>query len=149
MKPVHAATAVTAIALFWAGMVFGVSFLATLAKFSAPSLTLPVALDVGRHTFSWLYRAEWALALLLAPALFAFGFSFLRAAAFGILVAIIAMQALWLLPALSARTDIIQSGGVPPPSMLHLISVTAEVSKLALLLLTGGLALRALIRAAK
>lgn len=35
----------------WVGMLLGVSFLATLAKFVAPSLTLPVALDVDRRTF--------------------------------------------------------------------------------------------------
>jgi hypothetical protein len=37
--------------LLWAGLSAGVAFLATPAKFMAPSLSLPVALDVGRHTF--------------------------------------------------------------------------------------------------
>jgi hypothetical protein len=43
--------ALSALALVWAGTLFGVSFLATPVKFLAPSLTLPVALDVGRQTF--------------------------------------------------------------------------------------------------
>ena len=36
------------VATFWFALVIGVSFLATTAKFLAPSLTLPVALDVGQ-----------------------------------------------------------------------------------------------------
>lgn len=43
-----AANAATAcVALFWAGMLAGVSFLATPVKFEAASLSLPVALEVG------------------------------------------------------------------------------------------------------
>src|SRR5665648_1182454 len=53
------------IAAVWIGMLVGVSFLATPAKFLAPSLTLPVALDVGRHTFSVFNRVEWAFSVVL------------------------------------------------------------------------------------
>jgi hypothetical protein len=57
--------------LLWAGLSVGVAFLATPVKFLAPSLTLPAALDVGRHTFSLYNRAE--LALLVALILLASG----------------------------------------------------------------------------
>lgn len=59
----------SAACLVWAGVVIGVSFLATPAKFLAPTLTLPVALYVGRHTFGVLRPVEiaWAaLTLVLA-----------------------------------------------------------------------------------
>lgn len=49
------------VALVWAGMVLGVSFLATAAKFLVPSLPRPVALDVGRHTFQVFGWVEMAL----------------------------------------------------------------------------------------
>ena len=55
----NAAAGALILATFWAGIVIGVSFIATIAKFDAPSLTLPVALDVGRHTFAPLARIEW------------------------------------------------------------------------------------------
>lgn len=45
------------------------AFLATPAKFLAPSLPLAVALDVGRHTFQVYNRVE----LLLLMALVALG----------------------------------------------------------------------------
>jgi hypothetical protein len=35
----------------WSGLLIGVSFVATPARFLAPSLQLPQALDVGRWTF--------------------------------------------------------------------------------------------------
>src|SRR5690606_9509596 len=58
-----AAVVVLAVAsLVWIGALLGVSFLATPVKFLAPSLTLPVALDVGRQTFHWLNRVEIVLA---------------------------------------------------------------------------------------
>lgn len=46
-----AAMSVAIVSLVWAGMIVGVSGLATPAKFVAPSLNLPIALEVGRVTF--------------------------------------------------------------------------------------------------
>ena len=41
--------------LIWAGIIFGVSLLATPAKFLAPDLSLTEALQVGRVTFRVLF----------------------------------------------------------------------------------------------
>jgi hypothetical protein len=58
---------ILAIALLWCGLLLGVSFLATPAKFMAPSLSLVVALDVGRQTFAVMNKVEWLfVAVLLA-----------------------------------------------------------------------------------
>ncbi len=122
-------------ALVWAGMVLGVSFLATPAKFLAPSLPLPVALDVGRHTFRVFGRVEVALAALLG----------LRAAtarptrpldlAPGLMVL---AQALWLRPRLEVRMQQVMDGRVVPrSSRLHLVYVASETAKLAALLALG------------
>ncbi len=148
MTFLYALTATAAVSCFWLGLVFGVSFLATLAKFRASSLTRPVALDVGRHTFRWLGRAEWAVAALLAIALILSGLQPLRTTAFLLLIVVLLAQALWLLPALSARIEVIQSGGTPPPSPLHFYSVAGEAAKLVLLLFIAGAALGDLARLA-
>jgi hypothetical protein len=60
----------SALALLWAGMLIGVSFLATPAKFLAPSLILPVALDVGRQTFGLFSLVEIVFASILVAAAF-------------------------------------------------------------------------------
>jgi hypothetical protein len=54
------------LAWVWMGIVIGVSFLATPIKFTADSLTRPVALDVGRATFNALGYLELALTVTLA-----------------------------------------------------------------------------------
>ena len=119
----------------WAGIVIGVSFIATIAKFSAPSLTRPVALDVGAHTFAMLSRIEWGLAAALALFILAAGLTRLRLFLLIAIVAILAGEALWIYPQLSARTALVIAGQPLPPSPLHAFSVVAESSKVLLLAL--------------
>jgi len=129
----HRADRDHAIALVWAGMVLGVSFVATPAKFLAPSLPLPIAIDVGRHTFRTFGRIELALMVLFGlraevsarPLALVPGF-------------IVLAQALWLRPRLGARTQSIIEGGVAPPSSkLHFAYVACEAVKLSVLLVLG------------
>jgi hypothetical protein len=47
--------------ILYAGILLGISFLATPIKFLVPLLTLPVALDIGRITFHALIKLEWFL----------------------------------------------------------------------------------------
>src|SRR5690606_31320182 len=145
MKSNYAVAALAAIACGWIGLVLGVSFLATVAKFNAPSLTLPVALDVGRHTFAPLARTEWALALLLGASLVFGALTPFRVAVLAVIAAILLGQALWLLPALDARVDTIMGGGTPQPSSLHLAFIAGETVKLLLLLSLAASAFRHLL----
>ena len=134
------------VAVLWAGLLLGVSFLATPVKFLAPSLSLPVALDVGRQTFMVFNWVEVALALLLI-ALTAGGtpLRWIRAIAVTIAL-IVAMQTLWLLPLLDDRVQVILDGSTPPPSALHMIYAAADTLKLVLLGLIGGMVFRELLR---
>lgn len=128
-------------AIIWLGMLLGVSFLATPVKFQAPSLDLPVALEVGRVTFAAFAKVEWGLALLLAIAVV-----FPRAPRAKILVAAIAglivvLQALWLLPVLDARVEAVIAGRPMPPSIHHMLYAVTEAVKAAALALVALLAL--------
>ena len=51
----------------WIGLLVGVCFIATPAKFQAQSLSLPVALDVGRSTFAIWNNVEWILIAFVVP----------------------------------------------------------------------------------
>ncbi len=51
--------------VLWIGLLIGASFLATPAKFLAPSLSRAAALDVGRHTFAIFNKVEWLPAATL------------------------------------------------------------------------------------
>jgi hypothetical protein len=128
-------------AALWFGMLAGVSFLATPAKFMAPSLTLPVALDVGRHTFLVFNRTEWLLsAVVLGLALLGPRHR-LGLAGAAIAIVLVAAETLWLLPSLDARVASIIAGEPPAPSSLHMLYIVCEAAKLvALLLIVAGAA---------
>ncbi len=135
-------TAFGALILLWAGVLIGVSFLAAPAKFAAPSLGLPVAMDVGRQEFGTLNLVEIGIALG-ALALAALARPARRVwLGLGIAALIVAAQSVWLLPLLDARAALIIQGQTPPPSPWHTLYVLAEVLKLLALLVTGWLALR-------
>jgi hypothetical protein len=115
------------LALIWLGLVIGVSFVATPVKFTAPSLDLPTALEVGRVTFRLLARIEWLLALVLVASTWG---RRQRLPWSGVVVlAIVVIEASWLLPSLGARTDAIRSGATPPESSLHTVFIAAELLK--------------------
>ncbi|MBP7817870.1 MAG: hypothetical protein KA085_17270 [Phenylobacterium sp.] len=123
--------------LLWAGLTLGVAFLATPAKFLAPSLSLTVALDVGRQTFHLYNRVEIGLLLGLV------GLGAISTPprgwwlALAVPAGVILTQSLWLLPRLDARVAAIIAGAVPPPSPLHVIYIAAEGLKTLWLLAFG------------
>jgi hypothetical protein len=123
----------------WAGLALGVGFLATPAKFLAPSLSLPVALDVGRRTFRVYNRVELVLAAVLILSGLWAGARRRLAVMLSVPVLVVVTETLWLLPALDVRTAAVVAGAAPPGSDLHGLYIAAEAVK-ALWLLVFGLA---------
>ena len=131
--------AILILTLIWLGLLLGVSFVATPVKFMAPSLSLPVALDVGRQTFAVLNLVE----LVFVTVLLLFSFAnrqYLLISLALAMAALVVAQWLWLLPVLDSRVEIILQGGTPPPSILHLVYITVEGIKLLLLIALSMLA---------
>ena len=133
--------------LIWAGMILGVSFVATPAKFLAPSLALPVALDVGRHTFSTFAKVEWTLAFGCAALATASDNRRRALAVSAMLVVLLAVQAYVLIPDLDRRVGLYLAGQPPPRSPLHIVYVAIELAKIAVLL-TGAMLCRSAADAA-
>ncbi|MCG8504783.1 MAG: DUF4149 domain-containing protein [Sphingomonadales bacterium] len=128
----------TVISLVWAGAVLGVSFIATPIKFRAPMLDRPTAFDVGRVTFLFFEKVEWALAILLILLILGAGPQSVPVVYGLIVVVIVALQVLWLTPKLVRRAVMLSSGEVPPESSAHRIFVILEAIKLICLILFGG-----------
>ncbi|HLI47947.1 MAG TPA: DUF4149 domain-containing protein [Chthonomonas sp.] len=132
--------AVVLLPIYWAGMLVGVSFLATLAKFQAPSLTMPVALDVGRATFHLFNRVEWGCALALwMLVLFSRKRLRFRLPLVLLLLGLLALQTFWLLPGMDARIELLFRGQ-PLPSQgldLHQIYFYSDILKVILLFWLG------------
>ena len=121
----------------WFGMTGAISLLEAPVKFTAPLLTRPVALDVGRVVFQALNQAELVALIVL---LILVRVSGLARAAWGwvsVLTLIMLMQSIWLLPELAERAQMIASGTEPPQSATHAIYAVLELIKLGILLSFG------------
>jgi hypothetical protein len=128
----------TLISGVWAGLIIGVSFLATLVKFRAQSLTMPVALDVGAHTFTALVRVEWIF-VVMTVVLWSVARPVRSHSIIHLVqIALFVMEAFWLLPILEARAQVVIGGGSAEPSYAHIIFVAFEVIRVILLLISGA-----------
>ncbi len=114
---------IAAILFVWTGVLLGVSFIATPAKFLAPSLPMAQALDVGRWTFHVLSLVEWgfaaASATLLVTAWRTGKVHGSIVALIAVVVLVMAAETFALRPLLDARVLQIMTGESVPPSPLH------------------------------
>lgn len=118
------------LAAVWLGIVIGVSFMATPIKFTAPSLSLMTALEVGRVTFRLLSQVEWGLAAMMVVVLATAAERRTDVLMAALAVAVIVLlQSTWLLPALARKTDAIASAISASPSSLHQVFVGMEAFK--------------------
>lgn len=124
-------------------MTVGISLIETPARFSAATITRPIALDVGRAVFAALNKAELAALVILLILVRVSG----RAAKLwtfcGALALIVIAQSVWLLPELAQRTEMIINGAEPPASYAHAIYSSLELIKIGVLLYFGFYSLQA------
>lgn len=119
----------------WMGLIIALSFIEAPLKFTAPGITTPLGLGIGRLVFTALAIAGAVLLIALTAAAFArpresrTGFVVLGATWLTVIV-----QSLVIRPLLNARTDVILAGGDPGESWLHYGYIVAEVVLLALLI---------------
>lgn len=132
--------------VLWLGALIGVSFLATPVKFQAASLNLPTALEVGRVTFAFFIRIEWAFWALLALSIAIGVWRPWRWVWCLLLAALLSLQTGWLLPILDARVGAIIAGAQPPASNHHIVYIAIEGAKALLLF---ALSVTALVQLAR
>ncbi len=119
------------------GLIAGVSFLATIAKFQAESLSLGQLLEVGHHTFHWLQTAEaWLLPTLALLCIMA-GRAYWRIGATVVLAVVWGVQHWVLMPVLDQRTLAVIGGTEVPASSHHIVFAALEGVKLLVLLAAG------------
>lgn len=129
------------VCFLWAGVTIGVSIIATPVRFTALSITRPIALDVGRVVFAALNKAELALLVALLVVVRVAGLARQWWGICAFLTLVVLAQGVWLIPELAARTDIVIAGGEPPPSYAHAIYSSLELAKIGSLLFFGFSAL--------
>ena len=133
---------VSLVCWLWAGVVLGVSFIATPAKFLAPSLSLPDALEVGRATFYVLRWIECGFVVLLIAALLITFANIKLNVWFSIIAVILCLLVNYvgLQPALDERTKLIIAGEAITQSSQHKAYIVIEMIKLIALMVAGWFA---------
>jgi hypothetical protein len=137
--------ALAAILFVWAGLLLGVSFVATPAKFLAPSLPMAQALDVGRWTFHVLTRIEWGFVLLTAVLLVMAWRSARLGSVAGLIAcvaAVLAVESFVLRPLLDERVLRIMAGEAVPPTIWHDVYIALEAIRLVLITAAAVVAIR-------
>ncbi|MBV8550565.1 MAG: hypothetical protein JOY54_04640 [Acidobacteriaceae bacterium] len=121
----------------WAGIIIGVSLIATPVKFQAPSLTMPVGVEIGRYTFRLLARVELCLLIASIVAASVAQPRWITTVVLALVIVECALQRYWLLPVLDDRVSQILAGGTPSFSIHHRLCAVIEAIKAALLI-TGA-----------
>lgn len=130
----------------WAGAIIGVSFIATPVKFQAPSLTVPVGLEVGRYTFRLFARVElWFLIVAIVTSAFARPQS-ITAVAIALVAVQLLLQRIWLLPVLDDRVSHILAGAPVTFATSHWLYAVFEAVKSALLIAATAIECRVWLR---
>ena len=132
IRPLYACVA---LAFMWAGLSLGGTLIAAPAKFEAPNLPLPLALEVGRAQFFWVGIAEYCLGLVMALLLL-LGTG-RRRFLFLIPLVLLIIQRAVLMPVLDAQTMNVIAGAPVPDRLLHRIYIVLEISKFLSLLVFG------------
>ena len=125
------------ICFLWVGITIGVSMIATPVRFTAATITRPIALDVGRVVFAALNKAELVALVILLIVVRTSGRAAKLWAFCGVLALIVIAQSAWLTPELAERTQMIINGVEPPRSYAHAIYSSLELIKIGLLMYLG------------
>lgn len=118
-------------------MNIGVTMIATPARFTAGTITRPIALDVGREVFAALNNAELATLVILLIVIRASGAAARLWSVAAALALIVIAQSAWLGPELADRTQMIIDGIEPARSYAHALYSMLEILKITLLLFLG------------
>ena len=135
------------IPFIWFGAVIAISFMEAPLKFYAPNITTELGLGIGRLVFYALNKLEILLAILFLISLIVRPPKNRAMVVMpAILFFILALQTLWLLPALDLRAERLLAGEPLPASNFHIVYIVGEVLKIVLLLAIGVLGLQRLAK---
>ena len=129
------------ICFLWFGLTAGISLLATPVRFASQELARDVKFEVASIVFTALNKAELMALVVFLIVIRVSGAAARWWAVAGLLVLIVMAQSVFLLPELVERADMVVRGIEPPPSYVHMAYSTLELTKLAILFVTGVIAL--------
>lgn len=142
MKVVQSST-ITMSVFIWIGFIGAISFMESWLKFSAPGVTIPIGLGIGRLVFGMLNIVEWILVILIFATMLyqKQSFSLKNNSLLYLPILLLILQTSWLLPALDTRAQMYIDGLIDAEnsqrSYNHFIYAGMEVIKVACLTVYG------------
>lgn len=134
----------------WLGLITGISLIEAPLKFTAPGITIPLGLGIGRRVFFAMNIAELVLAAVLVLALLKAVGRPARRPLWGWsagILAVYAVKVLVIRPILNVRTDAVLAGRSAGGSLVHLFYIAADGLLILLLVALAVTATRALLPA--
>lgn len=125
-----ARAALLAVPALWLGLIVGISLIEAPLKFTAPGITIPLGLGIGRRVFLAMNIVEVLLAVALVVALWkAVGRPRVQRLWVwgGAAVAVLVVKVAVIRPFLNQRTDAVLAGDFAGGSVAHYVYVGAEV----------------------
>lgn len=129
----QAAQRLPAILLVWFGLVIGVSFIATPAKFIVPELDLITAIKVGRATFHVFLYVEGSIAATIVLILLTQNLSRIKRLYLGSLITLFLLQQTVISPLVKINSESLFNGNADYSSYPHIVFIGTEVIKALLL----------------
>ncbi len=127
-----------AIPFIWFGCVGAISFMEAPLKFTAPNITIPLGLGIGRIIFQTLNKIEIILAALMIISLIKFRpKTKFPLYAFGLIFILLLLETFWLLPVLDARATEVINGTAAPFSNAHHFYIAFDAIKFLTLFALG------------
>lgn len=138
----------------WTGLIIGISFIEAPLKFTAPGITIPLGLGIGRRVFLAMNIVEVVLAIILLMALISLWrsnklqaiaqFSAMRLYTF-IAVAMLVLKTAIIRPLLAVETDAVLAGTSQGGSATHYYYIGVEAILFIALVLLVTAAVRGLL----
>lgn len=110
----------------WLGLIIGISLIEAPLKFTAPGITIPLGLGIGRLVFTAMNWVEIVIAVILLWSVLKehIGRTY-RWLAFG-MIAVLIIKVTVIRPLLNNRTDAVLAGTDDGGSGLHLFYIAAD-----------------------
>lgn len=110
----------------WLGLIIGISLIEAPLKFTAPGITIPLGLGIGRLVFAAMNWVELVIAVILLWAMLKHGVDRAYRSLTCALIAILIIKVTVIRPLLNRRTDAVLAGVDNGGSALHLFYIAAD-----------------------
>ncbi|GAB2903296.1 hypothetical protein [Neomicrococcus lactis] len=130
----------------WLGLIVGISLIEAPLKFTAPGITIPLGLGIGRLVFGAMNIVEIVILAAWFFATFGRGLASSYQRMVSAAAAVLLVKVAWIRPQLNHETDLVLSGASQGGSLWHYAYIACDGALILLLIAALWAGIRALRR---